>query len=246
MSQLKVKLVATTQTEKAFMKEVYDELVENDDLSGDELLAFEQSIHSPEGLMAYAARVSSPKQANPKFAGLLKYCIEHKHWSVFEMVDATVEITTSRAIAQQILRHRSFSFQEFSQRYAAVPKDGFIVYEARRQDQKNRQNSVDDLSPEITWMFQDMQKEVWELASKHYEKLLKAGVAKECARFLLPLNTKTKLYMKGSLRSWIHYCELRCANGTQKEHKDIADAIKVLLVKKFPITTEALGWAKEG
>lgn len=242
MNQFKLKLVACTQTEKAFIEDIHDDLMDNGDLSGEELNAFEQTIYSPEGLMAYAARVSSPKQANPKFAGLLKYCIEHKHWSIFEMVDATFEIQTSRAIAQQILRHRSFSFQEFSQRYAAVPKDGFIVYEARRQDNKNRQNSVDDLPQETKEAFEQAQQEVWKLASMWYQEMLDRGVAKECARFLLPLNTKTKLYMKGSLRSWIHYCELRCANGTQKEHKDIADAAKLLLCKRFPITTEALGW----
>jgi thymidylate synthase (FAD) len=244
-NQFKVKLVSATQTEKQFAKEIYDELVDSEELSADELLAFEENIFKPEAVMAYAARVSSPKQANPKFAGLLKYCIDHKHWSVFEMVDATIEITTSRAIAQQILRHRSFSFQEFSQRYAAVPKDGFIVYEARRQDQKNRQNSVDDLSEFDKKWFEEAQRQVWHLASTLYQDALNRGIAKECARFLLPLNTKTKLYMKGSLRSWIHYCELRCAHGTQKEHKDIADAAMVLLAKKFPITTEALGWNQE-
>ena len=240
--QFKVKLVSVTQTEKQFSTDIYNELVERGDLPAEELQAFEESIHQPEAVIAYAARVSSPKQANPKFAGLLKYCIEHKHWSVFEMVDAMVEITTSRAIAQQILRHRSFSFQEFSQRYAAVGPDDVMFYPARRQAQKNRQDSVDDLSVHDKEWFEWAQKDIWARASELYSEALAKGMAKECARFLLPLNTKTKLYMKGSLRSWIHYCDLRCAVHTQKEHRDIADAIKVQLIKKFPITTEALGW----
>ncbi len=240
--RFKVKLVSSTQTEKEFLRMTLDELKDLSDGQLDEELA--KALESAEGIMAYAARVSSPKQANPKYAGLLKYCIEHKHWSVFEMVDAMFEITTSRAIAQQILRHRSFTFQEFSQRYAAVPKDGFIVYEARRQDQKNRQNSVDDLDQTTKEWFESTQQEVWNLAAKYYEQALDRGVAKECARFLLPLNTKTKLYMKGSLRSWLHYVELRGSPGTQKEHMEIALAIRDLLVKKYPITSEAMGWVK--
>ncbi len=241
--QFKVKIVSLTQLDPAFRKELYNEINTDMSLSKDEALDFMESLDAgPEALMAYAARVSSPKQANPKFDKLLGYCINHKHWSVFEMVDATFEIQTSRAIAQQILRHRSFTYQEFSQRYAVVPKDGFIVYEARRQDNKNRQNSVDDLDPTVKAWFESAQHTVWKTASAHYEQALAYGIAKECARFLLPLNTKTKLYMKGSLRSWIHYCELRGGHGTQKEHMDIAVAIRNVLVKKFPITSEALGW----
>ena len=243
--QFKVKLVSVTQLDPAFRRELYNEINTDMSLSADQASDFMDSLDAgPEALMAYVARVSSPKQANPKFAGLLKYCIDHQHWSIFEMIDATFEIQTSRAIAQQILRHRSFTFQEFSQRYAAVPKDGFLVYEARRQDQKNRQNSVDDMNAEDKAWFESAQKYIWEQAATKYQQALDLGIAKEQARFLLPLNTKTKLYMKGSLRSWLHYCELRGSNGTQKEHMDIALAIKDILSKKFPIVSEAMKWKK--
>lgn len=197
---------------------------------------------SADELMAYVARVSNPKnQSNldtmPK---LLNYCASHKHWSVFEQADLTVEIKTSRAIAQQILRHRSFTFQEFSQRYAEA--QNFDIYEARRQDTKNRQNSVDDLSDEVKQWFDDAQSEVIVLANNKYAEALDKGIAKECARFLLPLNTSTTLYMKGNVRSWVHYIELRSANGTQKEHQEIALAIKDIFIEQFPMTSEALGW----
>lgn len=198
---------------------------------------------TPEGLIAYCARVSSPHQENPDYAGLLRYCIKNKHWSVFEMVDMTVEITTSRAIAQQILRHRSFQFQEFSQRYAKVQQAE--KYEARRQDQKNRQNSIDDLSKETQLWFKSAQSEIELRAFQLYEEALEKGIAKECARFLLPLATQTRLYMKGSVRSWIHYLEVRCDPSTQKEHREIADAIKALFVQEFPIVSEALEWVSD-
>ncbi|NTW50570.1 MAG: FAD-dependent thymidylate synthase [Chlorobiales bacterium] len=195
---------------------------------------------TPEGLIAYCARVSSPHQENPDYAGLLSYCIKNNHWSVFEMVDMTVEITTSRAIAQQILRHRSFQFQEFSQRYAKVQQ--VEKYAARRQDQKNRQNSIDDLSEETQLWFRSAQDEIELRAFELYEEALEKGVAKECARFLLPLATQTRLYMKGSVRSWIHYLEVRCDPSTQKEHREIAEAIKEIFVEEFPIVAEALQW----
>lgn len=198
---------------------------------------------TPEGLIAYCARVSSPHQENPDYAGLLRYCISHKHWSVFEMVDMTVEITTSRAIAQQILRHRSFQFQEFSQRYAKVQQ--VEKYEARRQDQKNRQNSIDDLSEETQVWFRSAQDEIELRAFQLYQDALEKGIAKECARFILPLATQTRLYMKGSVRSWIHYLEVRCDPSTQKEHRDIADAIKAIFVQEFPIVSEALNWVSD-
>ncbi len=196
---------------------------------------------TPEEIIVYAARVSSPNQDNPSYANLLKYCIDHHHWSIFEMVTMCVEIETSRAIAQQILRHRSFSFQEFSQRYAAV--DDFMLYEARRQDNKNRQNSLDDLPQETKDWFLDEQKALWDVAKTRYDKALEMGIAKECARFLLPLNVKTKMYMTGSIRSWIHYLQLRTTQGTQKEHMDIANMIKNIFITQFPNIASALEWS---
>ena len=156
------------------------------------------------------------------------------------MAHMTVQIKTSRAIAQQILRHRSFSFQEFSQRYAKATN--FVNYEARRQDVKNRQNSVDDMPQSDKDWFEDRQKEIQCLSRHLYDQALDRGIAKEQARFLLPLSTETTLYMCGSARSWIHYLELRCGNGTQKEHKDIADAIKVIFSEEFPDVAKALDW----
>jgi thymidylate synthase (FAD) len=199
-------------------------------------------LHTVEGIMAYTARVSSPHQDNPTYAKLLKYCAEHGHWSVFEMVDMTVEITTSRAIAQQILRHRSFCFQEFSQRYAKASM-GFEVYEARRQDTKNRQNSIDDLDGETKAWFHQSQKALQVFSESLYEQALEKGIAKEQARFLLPASTTTKLYMKGSVRSWIHYLNVRTDPSTQKEHREVALAIKEVFLTQFPITSEALGWS---
>lgn len=195
-----------------------------------------------EELVAFTARVSNPSnQMNMETAPkLIKYLIKNKHWSPFEMVHMTVQIETSRAIAQQILRHRSFAFQEFSQRYAKVTE--FELYEARRQDDKNRQNSIDDMSNEDRAWFEQAQIRMTDFAISNYEEALKRGIAKEQARFLLPLSTSTTLYMSGSARSWIHYLELRCGNGTQKEHKDIAEAIKGIFKKEFPNIAEALEW----
>jgi thymidylate synthase (FAD) len=197
-------------------------------------------LHNPEGLMAYAARVSSENQTNPDYEKLLKYCITHKHWSVFETVDMTVEITTSRAIAQQILRHKSFTFQEFSQRYSTVTS--FETYEARRQDLKNRQNSIDDLPVDVQQWFKEAQADVQVCAENRYQQALKLNIAKELARFLLPSSTTTKLYMKGSVRSWVHYIEVRTDPSTQKEHRDVALQIKEQFKTLFPITSKALGW----
>ncbi len=195
---------------------------------------------TPEGLIAYCARVSSPNQENPDYAKLLRFCIREGHWSIFEMVDMTVEITTTRAIAPQILRHRSFCFQEFSQRYAKALNVEF--YEARRQDVKNRQNSLDDIDEATKAWFKSAQEEVATLAFKRYEEALEKGIAKESARSLLPLNTETKLYMKGSVRSWIHYLQVRCDAATQKEHRDIANAIREIFIREFPTVAEALEW----
>ena len=195
--------------------------------------------------MGYVARVSNPQnQENPNVAGLLKYCIKHNHWSVFEQAHMTLEIETTRGIAAQILRHRSFTYQEFSQRYADVNwlESGIPVPDLRSQDTKNRQNSIDDIPT-------DTKKDLQAYISRHfaeamdlYNELLRQGVAKECARFVLPLATPTRIYMTGSVRSWIHYIELRTANGTQKEHMDIAKECQCIFAGQFPICAEALGW----
>lgn len=191
-----------------------------------------------EKLIAYCARVSSPNQDNPEIEKLLSYCIKNKHWSVFEMASMCVEITTSRAIAQQILRHRSFHFQEFSQRYAKATE--FETYEARRQDNKNRQNSIDDMSFKDKNWFLNAQDQVQDWCISYYEQALKKGIAKEQARFLLPLSTTTKLYMHGTIRDWIHYINLRTENGTQLEHKEIALSIQKIFVNEFPTIAKAL------
>lgn len=197
---------------------------------------------SAEELVAFTARVSNPaNQMNMETAPkLIAYLIKNKHWSPLEMASATIEISTSRGIAAQILRHRSFSFQEFSQRYAEA--QSYVKYEARRQDQKNRQNSVDDMSEEDKQWFEKAQESVGSQALTLYKEALGRGIAKEQARFLLPLNTETKLYMAGTLRSWVHYIELRSGNGTQKEHRDIAIGCKNIFVKEFPTIASALNW----
>jgi len=192
--------------------------------------------------VAYCARVSSSDQDNPEYAKLLKYCIKHGHWSVFEMASMCIEIETSRAISHQIVRHKSFSVQEFSQRYSTVNQ--VELYGARRQDSKNRQNSIDDMSNEDKDWFFDAQVDLWETANLLYEEALDRGVAKEQARFLLPLNTGTRMYLHGNLRSWMHYILLREKNGTQLEHTEIALAIKEIFIKEFPIISEALEWTK--
>ncbi len=197
-----------------------------------------------EKTMAYIARVSNPSnQDNEKFAGLLKYCIKHNHWSVFEQSSMTLEIETTRAIAAQVLRHRSFTFQEFSQRYAASTALGDIdLPELRKQDLKNRQNSTDDLDPEMVEKFEKQMITLFSSAKSLYEQMLSQGVAKECARMVLPLATPTRIYMTGSCRSWVHYINLRSAHGTQKEHMEIAEACKKVFTEQFPAVSEALEW----
>ena len=198
-----------------------------------------------ETTMAYVARVSNPNnQENPNYAGLLKYCIKHDHWSVFEQSFMTLEIETSRAIAAQILRLRSFTYQEFSQRYAATTllDKQIPLPELRRQDTKNRQNSIDDLDPLISSRLLFKIQEHFREAQSLYEELLTNEVAKECARMVMPLATPTRIYMSGSCRSWIHYIQLRSANGTQKEHMEIAEGCKRIFCDKFPTVSEALGW----
>ena len=197
--------------------------------------------------MAYVARVSNPKnQDNDKFAGLLKYCIQHGHWSVFEQAFMTVEINTTRGLAAQILRHRSFTFQEFSQRYADTNLlDTMIpVPDLRSQDSKNRQNSNDDIPQEKKEEYQALIARHFSEAMDLYNALLQEGVAKECARFVLPLATPTRIYMTGSVRSWIHYIDLRSAHGTQKEHMDVAEGVRSIFTEQFPVVAEALEWAK--
>lgn len=191
-------------------------------------------------ILAFVARVSNPSnQMNHETSEkLLCYCLRNNHWSVFESASITMEIVTSRAIAQQILRHRSFTFQEFSQRYAAAVERE--VYPARRQDTKNRQNSIDDLPPATQSWFLGIQEQLWEQSFQAYTMALEHGVAKEQARFLLPLATRTKLYMTGNVRSWITYCQLRCANGTQKEHRDIALECRTVLLQLVPEIKEFL------
>ena len=197
-----------------------------------------------EQMMAYIARVSNPSnQDNEKYAGLLKYCIKHNHWSVFEQSSMTLEIETTRAIAAQILRHRSFTFQEFSQRYAASTALGDIdLPELRKQDLKNRQNSTDDLDPKMVEKFEKQMITLFSSAKSLYEQMLSQGVAKECARMVLPLATPTRIYMTGSCRSWIHYINLRSAHGTQKEHMEIAEGCRKVFTEQFPAVSEALEW----
>jgi thymidylate synthase (FAD) len=198
-----------------------------------------------EKMMGYVARVSNPaNQDNPKVAGLLKYCIKHNHWSVFEQSTMTLEIETTRGIAAQILRHRSFTFQEFSQRYAdsSMLANTIPLPDLRRQDKKNRQNSTDDLDAFHKQEFEIAIERHFASGMDLYQTMLDHGVAKECARFVLPLAVPTKIYMTGSCRSWIHYINLRTANGTQKEHMDVAESCKKLFVEQFPICAEALEW----
>jgi thymidylate synthase (FAD) len=198
-----------------------------------------------EKTIGYIARVSNPNnQDNPKVAGLLSYCIKHGHWSVFEQAHMTLEINTSRGIAAQILRHRSFTFQEFSQRYADTNllTSEIPVPDLRSQDTKNRQNSVDDISPEKKLALQGAIARHFAEGIDLYNELLRQGVAKECSRFVLPLAVGTRIFMTGNLRSWMHYIDLRSANGTQKEHMDIAEACKKIFIEQFPVIAEANGY----
>ena len=195
--------------------------------------------------IAYCARVSNPNnQGNEKIAGLLKYCIDHKHWSIFEQAYMTLEIETTRGLAAQILRHRSFTFQEFSQRYAdsSMLTDKIPLPELRRQDTKNRQNSIDDIDGFTRQRFEIAMQNYFAESMDLYREMLAQGIAKECARFVLPLAVPTKIYMSGSVRSWMHYIDLRSAHGTQKEHMDIAQQCRDVFVKELPICAEALEW----
>jgi thymidylate synthase (FAD) len=232
---MEVKLVSQTKIDQSYIEKLMQEV------SADEI-TFVQNVQTLEGLIAYIARVSSSDQKNPSYAGLIKYCMNHGHWSILEMGNATFEIETSRMIAPQILRHRSFCFQEFSQRYQSVDQSGIEIYVARRQDKKNRQNSIDDLSDEVQAEWSQRQLDNWKSSFEHYKWALDNGIAKECARAVLPLQTKTRLFMSGTIRSWVHYVNLRADAATQKEHREIAEAIKAQLAKSFPIIAEAAGW----
>jgi thymidylate synthase (FAD) len=201
-----------------------------------------------EKAMAYCARVSNPSnQESENYAKLLKYCIDHQHWSIFEMAFMTLEINTTRGIAAQILRHRSFTFQEFSQRYAdtTLLAEDIPVFELRSQDNKNRQNSIDNVPIEIKAKWGTRIREHFAKSKAIYDGMIADGIAKECARFVLPLATPTRLYMSGSVRSWIHYINLRSAHGTQKEHMMIANDAKEVFVQQFPTIGKALGWTDE-
>ena len=198
-----------------------------------------------EKTMGYVARVSNPdNQDNPKVAGLLSYCIKHGHWSVFEQAHMTLEINTTRGLAAQILRHRSFTYQEFSQRYQDVShiREDIPLPELRRQDDKNRQNSIDDVDPAVVKRFDKEMRDHFNRSIDLYKSMLHAGIAKECARFVLPLATPTRLYMTGSVRSWIHYINLRSAHGTQKEHMDLVENVRTVFKQQFPLVSQALDW----
>ena len=198
-----------------------------------------------EKTMGYVARVSNPNnQENPKVAGLLSYCIKHGHWSVFEQAHMTVEINTTRGLAAQILRHRSFTYQEFSQRYADVSylREHIPLPELRSQDDKNRQNSIDDVDPSIIEKYNKKMRAQFDASIDLYKEMLHDGIAKECARFVLPLATPTRLYMTGSVRSWIHYIQLRSAHGTQKEHMELVENVRQVFIEQFPSVSQALDW----
>lgn len=197
-----------------------------------------------EATMGYIARVSNPaNQNNPNVSGLLSYCLRHGHWSVFEQATMTLEIKTTRAISAQILRHRSFTFQEFSQRYAEVERAE--IPELRRQDTTNRQNSIDDFSEDTKDYFSEEIDFLFNSIYDLYDNLLKAGVAKECARMILPMCSPTTIYMTGNVRSWINYINLRASNGTQKEHMDVAELAKQVFTDQLPTVSKALGWISE-
>ena len=198
-----------------------------------------------EKTIAYVARVSNPaNQENEKFSGLIRYCIKHGHWSVFEQAFMTLEINTTRGLAAQILRHRSFTYQEFSQRYQDVShiREDIPLPELRSQDEKNRQNSIDNVDPVVVAKYNAKMRKHFDASIDLYKEMLHDGIAKECARFVLPLATPTRLYMTGSVRSWIHYIELRSAHGTQKEHMDLVENVRTLFKELFPIVSQALDW----
>jgi thymidylate synthase (FAD) len=231
---MQARLISKTVVDKDYLLELMKEAKEGDE-------DFITNVQSSEALMAYIARVSSADQKNAKYKRLLQYCSEHGHWSVFEMADATVEIECPLPIATQILRHRSFTFQQLSRRYSSEGVD-FAKIKPRRQDTKNRQNSIDDLDEDTVAWWQDALVQTQSLGEVLYREAIKKGIAKETSRFLLPESTNTRLYMKGSIRSWIHYLKVRTDPSTQKEHRDVALAIQEQLKKAFPVIAEVVGW----
>ncbi len=220
-------------------------------MSNVKLIAATQGANgeSPQEVISYVARVSNPhNQENFHTAGgLLRYCIKHEHWSIFETASMTLEINTNRGIAAQVLRHRSFTYQEFSQRYADTKLlDATIpIPELRKQDEKNRQNSTLDLPPGIIRDYTAKIEKHFEDSMFLYNNLLDSGVAKECARFVLPLSTPTRIYMTGSCRSWLHYISLRSSNGTQREHMELALECKEIFKEVFPAVATAMEWTDE-
>tara|TARA_Y100000992_G_scaffold291294_1_gene247602 strand:+ start:186 stop:818 length:633 start_codon:yes stop_codon:yes gene_type:complete len=203
------------------------------------------STPDAEKTIGYIARVSNPNnQDNPKVSGLLKYCIKHQHWSIFEQAHLTLEIATTRAIAAQILRHRSFTFQEFSQRYAdsSLLGDEIPLPDLRRQDVTNRQKSIDDLDEHTRQKYEIWMQHNFKETMNVYKQMLEDGIAKECARMILPMAVPTRIYMTGTLRSWMHYIELRTGHGTQKEHMEIAEDCKKIFLEEYPIISEAMEW----
>lgn len=191
-----------------------------------------------EKTILYCARVSSNQENED--VGLIRYLIQHKHWSPFELAHATIEFNTSRALGPEFLRHKSFAFQEFSQRYATV--QGTVKYPARQQAKNNRQSSTDDLPLMERWWFQDAQAEIEKFCMARYHQALEMGIARECARFLLPISAATKIYMSGSIRSWIHFFEVRCHEDAQKEMQDLAYEARALLAPQIPTIAQALEW----
>lgn len=232
---MEVKLISKTKIDQGYLETLMKEAKEGD-------AEFIKGVQDLEGLIAYIARVSSSDQTNPNYAGLIGYCIKHGHWSILEMGSVGFEIKTTRMISPQILRHRSFQFQELSQRYSAIDGSGIETYVARRQDSKNRQNSIDDIPQDIKDEWENKQLENWKRSFEDYTWALDQGIAKECARAVLPLQTTTRMFMSGTLRSWIHYVNLRADPATQLEHREIAEAIKIQLIKSFPVISEAAGW----
>lgn len=231
-------LVSKTMTDPSYLDHLIEE---NEPKDISELTFFQQMKHDCEQLMIFIARVSSPQQLNPNYAKLLQYCWTHGHFSVFEQVNLTMEVETDMCTAMQLLRHRSLCFQQLSRRYSSDNIE-FVKINARRQDTKNRQNTIDDLDDNTKLWFDAAQQNINSVAKTYYEKGLEKGLGKEILRYLLPQSLKTRLYVTGNLRNFIHYVNVRTADGVQLEHKDLANTIKEQLIKHFPVTSSSLGW----
>jgi len=233
-------LVSKTMVDKDYI----DSLIDIEEVTDISDLEFYRNIQrDPEQLMIYIARVSSPKQTNPDYAKLLRYCWRQGHFSVFEQVNITMEVETDLATSMQLLRHKSLCFQQLSRRYSSDNVE-FMYIEARKQDNKNRQNSTEDLNTEDRTWFQVQKQMLEQKAITAYNEAIQRGIAKETARYLLPTSLKTKLYVTGNLRNLIHYILVREQRGTQKEHRDLALAIKKEIKRSFPVTFSAV-WEEE-